>query len=238
MVMALLGVVIVACAAFAPVSVSAVKNDPSGGWLTFADFQAESGGRITYMNATWTVPSNPKSNGGSPALWFGTQTAEGDGALVQPILKWLGNGWYIFHEIFDWTDRHDQQGPKTRVEPGDSIFASLTYRSKSNSYDMFMTSAKLGKELTYNYKIEKKQTKVESRAFFVLEHQPFSCRELPSNGEITFTDINLQVDGGHVENAKWVAKQESPKCGSKTTVVDSKTVRISWNPTDDTVVLM
>jgi len=46
--------------------------------------------RITMLNATWIVPSKPTRMTGSnaPGWWFGTQTAKGDGALVQPILAW------------------------------------------------------------------------------------------------------------------------------------------------------
>lgn len=204
-------------------------HDPTPAWLTFADFQDENRGTITKMNATWTVPSKPADGRSRPAIWFGLQTAEGDGALIQPVLKYFGK-WRMFHEIFDYTDRHDERSSKITVEPGDSIFASLTYRQESNSYDMYMASKDLGKELTYNYRLGTKQTKPMSQAYFVLEHQPSSCRQLPENGEITFTDINLEVDGKPVRNAKWVAKQERPKCGSNTTIVDSTTVRISWLP--------
>ena len=54
------------------------------------------------------VPESPKAPGSSPAFWFGVQTANGDGALVQPIqAKWLGREWNMFHEIFDWTTHRD-----------------------------------------------------------------------------------------------------------------------------------
>ena len=47
------------------------------------------------------VPDTPSKSFGSPAFWFGVQTDQGDGALIQPIMaKWLGDGFYMFQEIF------------------------------------------------------------------------------------------------------------------------------------------
>ena len=75
--------------------------DPSGGWLSYAVFEADPTDTITKLSATMTVPDAPKHRGAEPAFWFGVQTHKGDGALVQPIqAKWLGGRWDMFHEIF------------------------------------------------------------------------------------------------------------------------------------------
>lgn len=44
------------------------------------------------LNTSWTVPNKPEIPFGSnaPGWWFGVQTAEGDGALIQPILVSAG----------------------------------------------------------------------------------------------------------------------------------------------------
>lgn len=205
--------------------------DPSSGWLSYARFDADNQAKITQMNASWVVPENPTSSGASPALWFGIQTYKGDGALIQPILKWLSNDWYIFHEIFDWTDMHDEQPNKVKVQAGDHITSGLSYRETDNSYDMWMRSANLGEDLFYNYKLESKQHAVEATAYFVLEHQPRSCGQLPSSDSITFTDVNVEVEGAKVEAPLWAALQEQPKCGSQVVVQDSHTIKIEWDHT-------
>ena len=43
----------------------------------------------------------------APGWWFGIQTDDGNGALVQPILAWgyEGNVWSIFNGVYDWTDQ-------------------------------------------------------------------------------------------------------------------------------------
>lgn len=74
--------------------------DPSTSWLSYAVFEA--GAIITQMNATVVVPSDPTEVGADPSFWFGLQTADGTGALIQPILAWeqtYPNAWSIFHEV-------------------------------------------------------------------------------------------------------------------------------------------
>jgi len=83
----------VACLA-ACVGLSAA-GDPAPGWLTYAAWTAPKG-RITMLNATWTVPADPKERrageSGAPGWWFGIQNTKGNGALIQPILAWATGG--------------------------------------------------------------------------------------------------------------------------------------------------
>ena len=80
-------------------------QDPAGSWLSYASFSAPNQGRITFINTSWTVPSNPTNPFGSnaPGWWFGVQTAKGDGALIQHILAYgyLGNVYTMFNGVFD-----------------------------------------------------------------------------------------------------------------------------------------
>jgi hypothetical protein len=213
-------------------------DDPSPGWLSYAAYTDPQHRRITALNTTWTVPSRPKSMFGSnaPGWWFGIQTADGDGALVQPILAWgyQGDSYSIFDACFDWTDRswHTSEGLET-VEPGDVITSSILYKAQDNSYDMFIQSGNTGKSVSMNYKIQGRQHKNESQAYFVLEHQPSHCSAYPTSGICTFENIYLEVDGEEVENVPWQAIQETPACDSKATVKDSKTIEFSWSATDD-----
>ena len=81
---------------------STFAADPSGGWLSYARYKApKPSDVITKLSATMVVPDTPSKSFGSPAFWFGVQTDQGDGALIQPIMaKWLGDGFYMFQEIF------------------------------------------------------------------------------------------------------------------------------------------
>ena len=222
--------------ATALLAAAATANDPSGSWLSYAEWTDPNGGRITALNTSWTVPTNPTSTYGSnaPGWWFGVQTAAGDGALIQPILAYgyQGSEYTMFNGCFDWTDGswHTSE-EKYTVQPGDLITSSVTYK-EDNSYDMMISSN--GKSITTNYKIESAQTGNESTAYFVLEHQPDHCSAYPADGKMTFSDIYMEVDGVEVKDAKWAAKQEQPMCDSKAVVVDASTISFTWDPTKAT----
>ena len=81
----------------------------------------------------------------------------------------------------------------------------------------------------FQYALLPRQAATESAAYFVLEHQPSSCRQLPPNGNVTWTDIEVEVNGKPVDSPVFKAVQENPKCGSKAEVVDAKTIDITWS---------
>eukprot|EP00009_Paramoeba_aestuarina_P003433 CAMPEP_0201521770 /NCGR_PEP_ID=MMETSP0161_2-20130828/16148_1 /ASSEMBLY_ACC=CAM_ASM_000251 /TAXON_ID=180227 /ORGANISM="Neoparamoeba aestuarina, Strain SoJaBio B1-5/56/2" /LENGTH=189 /DNA_ID=CAMNT_0047920471 /DNA_START=186 /DNA_END=755 /DNA_ORIENTATION=- len=186
------------------------------------------------------VPDEPRvPNGADPAFWFGVQTADGNGALVQPIMaQWLGlvgecHCYKMFQEIFDWTNEHNEDSPKELISPGEQIKASITYIADSNSYIMNMTSSS-GKVSNFHYQLLDAQKETESVAYFVLEHRPpNSCNQFPSNGIVSWRNIHVEVNGVAVPDAEWVAKQEKPACGSVATVINSTAIDITWNPDAD-----
>jgi len=160
-----------------------------------------------------------------------TATKNGDGALVQPILAYgyEGNFYTIFNGVFDWTDYSWHTSDGLNVQPGDTIVSSVTTSDDGASYDMTVASTNLGKSITTNYKIQNGQSDVESVAYFVLEHQPNSCNAYPSNGECTFENIYLEVEGKEVSNPAWEAHQLQPACSSQTEIVDSRTIKMTWD---------
>jgi hypothetical protein len=93
-------------AAAALIAGTVQAGDPSPGWLTYAQWTSPAGGRITMLNTTWVVPSNPSDmaagDSGAPGWWFGIQNTKGNGALIQPILAWgyLGPMYTMFNGVF------------------------------------------------------------------------------------------------------------------------------------------
>ena len=53
-----------------------LADDPAGSWLNYASWTSPNEARITALNTTWKVPSNPATSFGSnaPGWWFGIQT--------------------------------------------------------------------------------------------------------------------------------------------------------------------
>ena len=179
------------------------------------------------MKATMIVPNTPTNSRGSPAFWFGLQTNKGDGALVQPIMaKWLGDSFYMFQEIFDWTDFQDKQTDPIKVHAGDVITAQVECSNDAcTSYAMTMNSTGTSEQSIYSYSLL--QTATESTAYIVLEHQPDSCNELPNPGLCSWNEIEIDVNNKPVKNPLFVAAEESPKCKSKAVVGDGF-VNITW----------
>merc|ERR550537_1174174 len=213
-------------------------QDPAGSWLTYAAYTDPGRGKITALNTTWTVPSNPSTPYGSnaPGWWFGTQTKDGNGALVQPILAYgyQGNFYSIFNGVYDWTDGGWHTSSSITVQPGDEIVSSVTTKDGEN-YLMEIAHVGSGRTISTPYKLESRQVETESTAYFVLEHQPSTCRAYPTNGVCEFSNIYLEVEGQEVSNPQWQAKQERPACDSKTTIVDPRTIKITWDSESDDV---
>ncbi len=181
------------------------------------------------LNATWTVPQNPTNPAGSnaPGWWFGVQTANGAGALIQPILAFgdAGDVYTIFNGVFDWNDQSWYQSDASQVYPGQTIKASVSFDAPSNTYTMYIACVESGWSVTSTKQVQTPQ--IESVAYFVTEHQPDNCEAYPANGGISFRDILLQVEGKTVF-PQWQAKQESPACNSEAVIVDYKTVNFTW----------
>lgn len=210
-------------------------NDPASSWLSYVRFDAPSSSIITALNTTWVVPSLPAKPFGSnaPGWWFGVMDKDGDGALVQPILAYgyTGSHYTIFNGVFDWTDGSWHTSPlKETVSPGDVITSSVIYNKAVHSYTMRIASKQLGKTITTEYALLSAQTEPESAAVFVLEHQPETCHAYPANGQMSFEHVHLEVDGKWVEHPEWRALQKNPACGSQALVVDSQTLKFTWDP--------
>ena len=94
-------------------------------------------------------------------------------------------------------NEHDSRSPQAySVFAGDTLTQSVVYVPANNSYTMYIASARSGKSILWNYKLEAKQGDTpESTAYIVVEHQPESCDMFPMNGNITFSSIVIEVEG-------------------------------------------
>jgi len=205
-------------------------QDPSNSWLSYAAATGGSSAKITALNTTWKVPQDPvqKSGSNAPGWWFGVQTANGRGALIQPILAWADGSpqWTIFNGVFDWNDQSWHQSRQIVVSPGDTITSSVIYDASGKRFVMWIASKESGKSVTTPYKEHAGQ--IESVAYFVLEHAPNSCKAYPPDGELTFTNIVMEVDG-KVITPKWEAKQQRPACSSEAMIVSSSEIKFTWS---------
>merc|ERR1711907_191702 len=88
------------------------------------------------------------------------------------------------------------------------------------------------KVISTEYSLERRQHANETTAYFVLEHAPETCDAYPPSGVCTFQDIAMEVDGKPA-TPEWKSVQgASYMCKSKATIVDSKTIKFTWDATD------
>jgi hypothetical protein len=177
------------------------------------------------------VPNTRSSTGESPGLdpsTFGLFVPCYPAAsLAHPTLtiaRWVETR---LRSCFDWTDAswHTSEEVYT-VEPGDLITSSITFDKDERAYTMVIASG--GKSISTKYALKDQQTKPETTAYFVVEHQPMLCKAYPTSG-VTFQDIHVMVDDKLVAAPAWKAEQERPKCGSKAFVVGPQTIAFNWN---------
>jgi hypothetical protein len=202
-----------------------------------------------------------KRGSNAPGWWFGLQTSKGNGALIQPILAYgyKGDVYSIFNACFDWTDGSWHTSPETyTVQPGDTITSSV-YKSGDREFTMVISSKDTGKTITTPYTLQTRQTRkfhtilcatqvlggvlrtlicvlcyvvAESTAYFVLEHQPRTCKAYPASGDCKFTDIYVEV-GGKAATPTWTAAHVENACNSKATIVDAATIDFTWDTNAD-----
>jgi len=70
--------------------------------------------------------------------------------------------------------------------------------------------------------------KLYTDAYFVFEHQPDDCGQLPNDGKIVFTDINIELNYKPV-TPQWKAFQYQPMCNSEAQVISPSSVSFTWD---------
>jgi len=157
--------------------------------------------------------------------------------LIQPIFAYRQGrpGFTIFNAVFDWNPDAPEEWWTSAigsVRPGDRVdsYVSLVEGEDGapDSYDMYVGTAG-GFEVHNNRVVDAGQSGNESWAMFVLEHQPESCEAYPPDQIFTFENIYLEVEFMAVEKPNWVAAQKAPACDSEATVIDARTVAITWD---------
>jgi len=203
---------------------SIVGQDPASSWLAYTKSPGN-GGTITYINATWIVPAEPKiKNGVQPGFWFGIEP-EPACNLIQPILAYQ-EGWQIFNGYYQWDNGYWYESANGNVQAGNTIFGSVTYVQASHSYDMYIECKESGWNVKSNIKIEGE--KIYTDSYFVIERQPPNCEQYPQNGGITFYDINIEINGTAVA-PQWIAKKFEDACDCTPIVNNATSVTFTWN---------
>ena len=191
-----------------------VGDDPADSWLVYGKASgASTSDRVLSVNATWRVPSYPKTRGGgnAPGFWFGIEPVPAD-VLIQPILAY-GDGvpdYQIFTGFFDWHNQNWVQSDTQNVVPGDEISGSIVWNSATQEYTQSIWVSG-GTPISTVVSKANEHGETFTDVYFVIEHQPNSCTEYPANGGITFYDINVAwASGKKLAPSDWSVRLSSP----------------------------
>jgi len=235
----------VACLAACVGGISARAYEPYA--LTYAAWSPPKG-RITMLNTTWTVPSDPTikqdpggDGGAHPAWFYGILTMlrapemEGKQPLCQPALVWNYRNvpnWTMLNKVLFTEDDDEIESEAVVVHPGDKLVSSV-YATGSRSYTMSITSTATGRSISTSFTHEDQPIE-KTTAYFVLGSDsaywlPDLCGDYPPEGEMSFEDVYIEVDGKQVKEPEWKAiREDGTKCDGETVIVDPATIKITW----------
>jgi hypothetical protein len=146
-----------------------------------------------------------------------------------PVSQW-GDGspeFTIFNGYFQWDNSDWVQSAGTTVHPGDTVFGSVTYLPSEDAYNCHIASVTSRWSVTTKIAVEKGKGNYTD-VYFVTEHQPSNCAQLPANGGVVFTNINIAWDNV-LTQPTWKAAQFKPVCNCQAVVVSPSSVKFTWN---------
>eukprot|EP01090_Pellita_catalonica_P010974 TRINITY_DN22437_c0_g1_i1.p1 TRINITY_DN22437_c0_g1~~TRINITY_DN22437_c0_g1_i1.p1 ORF type:complete len:235 (+),score=34.41 TRINITY_DN22437_c0_g1_i1:32-736(+) len=211
--------------------VFAWTKDPASSWLGYAKGVNPSGeGILTYIEAKWKVPSNPKYSGAYYTPWFGIETSDNMN-LLQPVNPYDFDGWTLYNEYFQWSPEHNFNSEMHDVSPGDVIFGSVKYNPSNHSYTLFAQDLTIGWSVSSNIEIQKDVSghyKNYTLAYFVFEH-PNACYYYPTDDVVTFFDIKIAYDDKFIASPKWTTGYVADHCSCRAHIVSESSVKITWD---------
>ena len=132
------------------------------------------------------------------------------------------------HAVFDWHDGNWVQSAVEQVKPGDVIYGNVTWDAASSTYTQAV-GKRGGKPIATKVSKADEHGEVFSDVYVVVEHQPNSCAEYPSNNNVTFTDIAIQwASGAPLTLNSWSVAAFKPACGSTAQMLSANAVQLLW----------
>jgi len=213
------------------VFVAVSAQDPAQGWLAYAKGVSPTGGALTHVSAKWRVCDNPKVGGAFYSPWFGIEASDNLN-LIQPVNPWMGSSWSIYNEYFQWKPVHNENSASHTVQVGDLLYGSVDFNAGNESYTVYHSDLDDGWSVTSNIKVQREEKghiyKNYTIVYFVFE-KVANCDQYPSNGEVTFFDIEVEYDGQPV-TPTWTTSYVDEVCGFKANILNSTAIQITWNP--------
>jgi len=208
-----------------------VGQDPARGWMAYAVGSLPSKyERITSIEMTWKVNSEPGEAGSNAfySPWFGMDPADNLN-LLQPVNPWLGRGWEMYTEYFQWKPVHNSNSRQHPVQAGQALHGAITYDKTSDSYEITQTVVETGAKSS---QIVKCQNGKKFTVPYVVYEKTFPCKSYSPDGKVTFDVVKLECDGSDCMNEiKWEAKVKDANCNMQAHIESPKQISITWDTT-------
>lgn len=125
-----------------------------------------------------------------------------------------------------WHDFSDKQTPNVKIGGGIPVSAEIRLVGRAYVLSVWAMGRVMSRNLTV--------TPVAGdgplvNVYFVLEHQPQTCAQLPPSGSLSYTDIEIEFGGKRVV-PNWTAHVKRYSCSSRAVMVNATTVKIVWDP--------
>jgi len=194
-------------------------------------FSPSGGKAVTAMNASWTVPSLPKSNDGQVVyFWPGFKSTAPTMGLpvLQPVLQYGQHGasWQL-QSWFVWGNNGiSVTGPAISCNPGDKIESHMSYDSLNKIWTVYGVNLRTGQSSNLQINRSRACNCDYKWAMLVLETimTQGACRDYPASPTLTFTDVS--VDGEYPE---WTTRVQMKDCKQAIKVTSKDTVELSWS---------
>lgn len=206
------------------------RCDPAPSWLAYTKANG-SGRTIASVRTSWIVPAYPAARDvpSAPGFWFGIEPAEPNACdLIQPILAYdytVPEEYVIFLGYFEWDNYTWWASSTGTVRPGDLIegFIELV---NPNLYRQGISCKRTGFSIMHERAVEQGRGPY-SDTYFVIEHQPSDCSQMPSSGGMVFSNITIEYVGTN-QTIDWTAAKFQDVCDVVPSIISQTEVGFKW----------
>lgn len=158
---------------------------------------------LTGIVSTFEVPKAP-SVGGTEDFFFSSLQSSGNFAIVQAVLRWERNQWYIQSEYY-WGGK-DVRGNMVAVAPGDTISTVVGAGGCSSGGDCswYIDGTDLVTNQVSSLNINAAQPFISAQGGVMeLPDNPTACNQLPASGNIDFDGIYVYGSSHQTMSPSW-----------------------------------
>mmetsp|Transcript_50600 Transcript_50600/g.58227 ORF Transcript_50600/g.58227 Transcript_50600/m.58227 type:complete len:267 (+) Transcript_50600:64-864(+) len=204
-------------------------QDPAPGWLAYATASCPAGTKITHMEAKWTVGANPPFSFAFFSPWFGIDTSDNLN-LLQPVNPWMGAGWSIYTEYYQWSPSNNLDSDQYTVMAGDQLWGKITYNGdEKQSYTLSQTDVTTGQTSQMTVPVQKVNGVYKNYTVqYIVYEKVAQCNQYGADQKVVFSDIKVLCNNAAIE-PKWTTGVVENVCDFKAHVVSPSEVEITWN---------